>query len=133
MIRRPPRSTRTDTLFPYTTLFRSLEREAGGGAAVIGAFLVDDRIIADVQAEPAIGLGHRRAEHPDLSRLRPDRPGDDLVLRPLRGVRRDFLFEEWANRRAQRLLILLIGGTRGDIRRHEDGKGVVMGKSVSVR
>src|SRR3546814_4589391 len=28
MIRRPPRSTRTDTLFPYTTLFRSLR---GGG------------------------------------------------------------------------------------------------------
>src|SRR3546814_12297254 len=26
MIRRPPRSTRTDTLFPYTTLFRSGER-----------------------------------------------------------------------------------------------------------
>src|SRR3546814_3609731 len=26
MIRRPPRSTRTDTLFPYTTLFRSTER-----------------------------------------------------------------------------------------------------------
>src|SRR3546814_7711177 len=29
--RRPPRSTRTDTLFPYTTLFRS--RQAGRGAA----------------------------------------------------------------------------------------------------
>src|SRR3546814_3787095 len=28
MIRRPPRSTRTDTLFPYTTLFRSVERVA---------------------------------------------------------------------------------------------------------
>src|SRR3546814_1096621 len=27
MIRRPPRSTRTDTLFPYTTLFRSAEIE----------------------------------------------------------------------------------------------------------
>src|SRR3546814_18986725 len=27
MIRRPPRSTRTDTLFPYTTLFRSLAFE----------------------------------------------------------------------------------------------------------
>src|SRR3546814_2424467 len=27
MIRRPPRSTRTDTLFPYTTLFRSRGRE----------------------------------------------------------------------------------------------------------
>src|SRR3546814_4688945 len=26
MLRRPPRSTRTDTLFPYTTLFRSLHR-----------------------------------------------------------------------------------------------------------
>src|SRR3546814_1256916 len=30
MIRRPPRSTRTDTLFPYTTLFRS------GGAGCVG-------------------------------------------------------------------------------------------------
>src|SRR3546814_20161131 len=27
MIRRPPRSTRTDTLFPYTTLFRSVEEQ----------------------------------------------------------------------------------------------------------
>src|SRR3546814_6299938 len=27
MIRRPPRSTRTDTLFPYTTLFRSVRAE----------------------------------------------------------------------------------------------------------
>src|SRR3546814_5600865 len=33
MIRRPPRSTRTDTLFPYTTLFRSdvADRRAGVG------------------------------------------------------------------------------------------------------
>src|SRR3546814_16666329 len=29
MIRRPPRSTRTDTLFPYTTLFRSLVADIG--------------------------------------------------------------------------------------------------------
>src|SRR3546814_13132042 len=37
MIRRPPRSTRTDTLFPYTTLFRSTEpepaQERAGGRA----------------------------------------------------------------------------------------------------
>src|SRR3546814_13126579 len=36
MIRRPPRSTRTDTLFPYTTLFRSwfgCAGERGGGIA----------------------------------------------------------------------------------------------------
>src|SRR3546814_5803496 len=32
MIRPPPRSTRTDTLFPYTTLFRSAEGFAGHGA-----------------------------------------------------------------------------------------------------
>src|SRR3546814_5229180 len=31
MIRRPPRSTRTDTLVPYTTLFRSLVEYEGGG------------------------------------------------------------------------------------------------------
>src|SRR3546814_6362669 len=31
MLRRPPRSTRTDTLFPYTTLFRSEELRGEGG------------------------------------------------------------------------------------------------------
>src|SRR3546814_1856125 len=47
MIRRPPRSTRTDTLFPYTTLFRSLpvllqlrrrsaDRMIGGGQHIDG-------------------------------------------------------------------------------------------------
>src|SRR3546814_3437683 len=42
MIRRPPRSTRTDTLFPYTTLFRSaakaaslIDEAAGAGAKLI--------------------------------------------------------------------------------------------------
>src|SRR3546814_6161899 len=38
MIRRPPRSTRTDTLFPYTTLFRSAlkyEAAVAGGIPVI--------------------------------------------------------------------------------------------------
>src|SRR3546814_7534695 len=34
MIRRPPRSTRTDTLFPYTTLFRSRLRRARRRAAL---------------------------------------------------------------------------------------------------
>src|SRR3546814_5665964 len=40
MIRRPPRSTRTDTLFPYTTLFRSRDRasspQAGRSARPAG-------------------------------------------------------------------------------------------------
>src|SRR3546814_10511889 len=35
MIRRPPRSTRTDTLFPYTTLFRSLPTFAGAEVAPV--------------------------------------------------------------------------------------------------
>src|SRR3546814_1242291 len=36
MIRRPPRSTRTDTLFPYTTLFRSV-----GPLSTVGAPAMD--------------------------------------------------------------------------------------------
>src|SRR3546814_11332215 len=35
MIRRPPRSTRTDTLFPYTTLFRSVAAPAAGDADLL--------------------------------------------------------------------------------------------------
>src|SRR3546814_2031055 len=34
MIRRPPRSTRTDTLFPYTTLFRSIPYKGEGPAVM---------------------------------------------------------------------------------------------------
>src|SRR3546814_15216456 len=41
MIRRPPRSTRTDTLFPYTTLFRShidlVETHALDNAGIVGS------------------------------------------------------------------------------------------------
>src|SRR3546814_1509886 len=36
MIRRPPRSTRTDTLFPYTTLFRSFDLGEGQGTSRLG-------------------------------------------------------------------------------------------------
>src|SRR3546814_8690196 len=44
MIRRPPRSTRTDTLFPYTTLFRSRAAVAMLGAAEeVALFLARDR------------------------------------------------------------------------------------------
>src|SRR3546814_5401928 len=39
MIRRPPRSTRTDTLFPYTTLFRSRRRAAAAVRAHRGQWL----------------------------------------------------------------------------------------------
>src|SRR3546814_5570929 len=38
MIRRPPRSTRTDTLFPYTTLFRSKDYAVGHWDVTQGTF-----------------------------------------------------------------------------------------------
>src|SRR3546814_466009 len=42
MIRRPPRSTRTDTLFPYTTLFRSTAADCWGLRPCIGKALEAD-------------------------------------------------------------------------------------------
>src|SRR3546814_16778069 len=42
MRRRPPRSTRTDTLFPYTTLFRSQYFTCGKIAAAIAERLSED-------------------------------------------------------------------------------------------
>src|SRR3546814_19631171 len=45
MIRRPPRSTRTDTLFPYTTLFRSIATQLGATQTIdrIGDLRVIDQ------------------------------------------------------------------------------------------
>src|SRR3546814_9450279 len=58
MIRRPPRSTRTDTLFPYTTLFRS-DRSAYGHKAVPGW-----RLGFSGEAPPDIaGKAQRSEEH----------------------------------------------------------------------
>src|SRR3546814_1399392 len=55
MIRRPPRSTRTDSLFPYTTLFRSVDAEGDLSRAVDQADAVD---LADVHA-PHLHVGAR--------------------------------------------------------------------------
>src|SRR3546814_20425713 len=44
MIRRPPRSTRTDTLFPYTTLFRSVQHAGIVGLVDEGADLAQNRL-----------------------------------------------------------------------------------------
>src|SRR3546814_6552453 len=54
MIRRPPRSTRTDTLFPYTTLFRSLSEDFG---EVIEAEALDTSSL--------VGVPIREARLPD--------------------------------------------------------------------
>src|SRR3546814_16217947 len=80
MIRRPPRSTRTDTLFPYTTLFRS---RWGGGSLHFGLGKADER--RDENAWQA-GLRGRRAERalarnlpPYRRRLRGNRGADRLA------------------------------------------------------
>src|SRR3546814_6614683 len=57
MIRRPPRSTRTDTLFPYTTLFRSAARDHAARAVRLDRRAGDERQIGverqDKAAVPA--------------------------------------------------------------------------------
>src|SRR3546814_19568509 len=62
MIRRPPRSTRTDTLFPYTTLFRSLflERQIDRRAGDLAE--TPHRVIreADRHLDPSPALGGDR-------------------------------------------------------------------------
>src|SRR3546814_15539834 len=55
MIRRPPRSTRTDTLFPCTTLFRSLRDAA---MQIVNSALLGKRVVAGGNAAD-IDNGHR--------------------------------------------------------------------------
>src|SRR3546814_11296809 len=60
MIRRPPRSTRTDTLFPYTTLFRSARRARAeiqrvGGVSLDGGY----RACSDVSSADAFLLARK--------------------------------------------------------------------------
>src|SRR3546814_10725666 len=65
MIRRPPRSTRTDTLFPYTTLFRSLHLPEVGHDDFAGLDL-KGKIVVVVSGGPATISGalksHARSE-----------------------------------------------------------------------
>src|SRR3546814_4837685 len=59
MSRRPPRPTRTDTLFPYTTLFRSTGRGAGGRAGgVLRPWRAEGRPGGGGAAQPALCRRH---------------------------------------------------------------------------
>src|SRR3546814_1243812 len=71
MIRRPPRSTRTDTLFPYTTLFRSVEA------------LAENRRITGQRTEQLFGRhldGRTRSEIPTVKCLDQGRSGRHIGL-----------------------------------------------------
>src|SRR3546814_10037707 len=72
MIRRPPRSTRTDTLFPYTTLFRSWSAVGSGRN---DGCLRGSEVVIEVIAEPVelpdylcrdvrLGIGPKREDWP---------------------------------------------------------------------
>src|SRR3546814_15625802 len=67
MTRRPPRSTRTDTLFPYTTLFRS-----GAGAA---------RLVERQQGDMGLGMGSRRLQLDEIGDARGQMHAEAAVRR----------------------------------------------------
>src|SRR3546814_3496492 len=78
MLRRPPRSTRTDTLFPYTTLFRSRPaaapiRELAARAVAAGAFHA-------VRGRRDVCLGFRVLPVGHPARSVPDRAGAGPAL-----------------------------------------------------
>src|SRR3546814_14459361 len=88
MIRRPPRSTRTDTLFPYTTLFRSALAPANGGGVWLGAY---NGVIEHIDAAGEIAaFGHevrdRLRDTPRFS-LAPDAHASPWVGAPRRLLR----------------------------------------------
>src|SRR3546814_3525998 len=86
MIRRPPRSTRTDTLFPYTTLFRSNRREPA---------LLPKEIWQNVQRRCNSPVGRTRGERT----LSPH-----AAVRHHRPARRNFMADTIARDETHRLI-----------------------------
>src|SRR3546814_3931912 len=64
MIRRPPRSTRTDTLFPYTTLFRSVVGGPAEGKALAAHDGIDGLLFTG-SARTGIALNRQFADRPE--------------------------------------------------------------------
>src|SRR3546814_2382071 len=73
MIRRPPRSTRTDTLFPYTTLFRSVEPDK---------ILTNSHVVELTREEKSIVIGVIPSEGTKSygGKVIAYSPGNDLAL-----------------------------------------------------
>src|SRR3546814_6744667 len=69
MIRRPPRSTRTDTLFPYTTLFRSNRSGPSQSGLRLFLLVLPVRVRPEGKALPQDG-SHRRARQARLGQVR---------------------------------------------------------------
>src|SRR3546814_1984172 len=78
MIRRPPRSTRTDTLFPYTTLFRSHPH----GWVTKYVWSQDHKVIAIQYSVTAIAIGLVALVLSALMRLQLGFPGVFPAIQP---------------------------------------------------
>src|SRR3546814_13937494 len=98
MIRRPPRSTRTDTLFPYTTLFRSSVLPKSLNVVMLNQVQHDERKSemqrAAISAEHAFvhHLAQRRMREDGVHQIRLGRlklARDDIALNEFRTFRPD--------------------------------------------
>src|SRR3546814_8206921 len=69
MIRRPPRSTRTDTLLPYTTLFRSGPVPAGQKALERAGLTLDDMDVIEINEAFAARSEEHTSELQSLMRI----------------------------------------------------------------
>src|SRR3546814_5689482 len=80
MIRRPPRSTRTDTLFPYTTLFRALSRDERHRLAHqdAGGLVVQRQQVGRGQDIGLAGVLQRARQHIQVDDLRSEEHTSEL-------------------------------------------------------
>src|SRR3546814_14270486 len=79
MIRRPPRSTRTDTLFPYTSLFRSASRLPFDGTEAVSGLAYEHHFWRRKQGgQPRAGLG-AELDRQDVARSEERRVGKECV------------------------------------------------------
>ena len=95
-----------------------LQRKTRRRAAVIRAFLIDDRVIPEIEPQPAISFRHGRAQQTQCSCLGPDRLRHDLGIGPRIRVRRDLVFHKSSHRLAERLMIFVVCGASERIERH---------------
>src|SRR3546814_246990 len=100
MIRRPPRSTRTDTLFPYTTLFRSVEEVRAAAPGLERELAEAQRSGVKGELEEALAvIGGHRAGGRGGRDMMPPRPGP----RRSGGSREPFFRKRWCPGHGRRL------------------------------
>src|SRR3546814_5704647 len=126
MIRRPPRSTRTDTLFPYTTLFRS----------AVCAFELLQRVDEPVEQRPEGGGGDEVNDRFGIGRRLEDRPAPHQLAPELDGIRDIAVVRDGKSARRQlgieRLPVAKRGFARGRSEEHTSELQSLMRISYAV-